>query len=145
MKNDDVLTEGLMKIIVAENLTELAFEAKDFKINLKRDYVPPKKKETHKEKEANGHQTKVATPVVVAGDFVEICSNGIGTFKSIQKNKKSALVPGLEVETGDEIGYISVMGVVTPVVAEVSGIIEEVLVADDTIVDFAKPILKLKK
>lgn len=127
----------LMKILETENLTELVYEEDGIKIQLKREYRFEEKAAPKKE-----IPTK---PVKAKENFVEVLSHRIGNFYPTVKNGESILVPGHHVKEGDEIGYILTMGVKNPVISDFSGKIVEVLAGEGAIVDFTKPILKLKK
>lgn len=127
----------LMKILETENLTELVYEEDGVKIQLKRDYKFEEKVAPKKENAPKLTNTKE--------NFVEVLSHRIGNFYSTIKNGESILVPGHYVKEGDEIGYILTMGVKNPVISDFSGKIVDILVEDGAIVDFTKPILRLKK
>lgn len=138
MKKDVNTVNELMKILETDNLTEIAYEEEGFKIFLKRDI----KKEV---------QPVVATKVVKNIKeknevYLDVVSSGIGKFYSKQnKAGESSLKIGTIVAEGEEIGYISTMGVKSSITSDFSGKIAEICVNDGDIVDFNKTILKLKK
>ncbi|MGL4980612.1 MAG: acetyl-CoA carboxylase biotin carboxyl carrier protein [Fusobacteriaceae bacterium] len=129
----------LMKILEKENLTEISYEENGIKILLKRNF---KSEQNSLQVEKN---ISVKAPKAKKENFVEILSYGIGIFYPNKKNEESILIPGEIINEGDEIGYIVAMGIKNPVVSEFTGTIIEVLVEEGDIVDFTKPILKLKK
>ncbi|MGL4402765.1 MAG: acetyl-CoA carboxylase biotin carboxyl carrier protein [Fusobacteriaceae bacterium] len=129
----------LMKILEKENLTEISYEEDGVKILLKRNYKFEKTS-------VSPLKDKVATaPKVKKDNLIEILSHNIGIFYPDKKNDESILIPGYDVKEGDEIGYILTMGVKNPVISDFTGTITEVLVEEGDIVDFTKPILRLKK
>lgn len=129
----------LMKILEKENLTEITYEEEGVKILLKRNY----KFEQASAPAAKESQAKA--PKVKKENLLEILSHRIGVFYPNKKNEESILVPGEAIKEGDEIGYILTMGVKNPVISDFTGTITEVLVGEGDIVDFTKPILRLKK
>lgn len=139
MKNSVASANELMKILEKENLTEIAYEEDGIKIILKRDYkfeeksTPPLKEGISK------------APVAKKDNVMEILSHRIGIFHPAKKNEDSILVPNHSIKEGDEIGYILTMGVKNPVISDFTGTITEILVNEGEIVDFTKPILRLKK
>ncbi|MGL4393418.1 MAG: acetyl-CoA carboxylase biotin carboxyl carrier protein [Fusobacteriaceae bacterium] len=145
MKNDNLLTEGLIKIIEAENLTELSYEEKGYKVLLKRNYDPLHKNYGEAKNIATPHLHQGGGATKVIDDTVEICSTGIGHFQFAKKGKKSVIEKGNDVNVGDEIGYAVAMGIKSPIISEFSGKVTKVLVKEGEVVDFGKPICKLKK
>lgn len=138
MKKDVNTVNELMKILETDNLTEITYEEEGFKIFLKRDL----KREV---------QPVVATKTVKNIKeknevYLDVVSSGIGKFYSKQnKAGETALKIGAIIAEGEEIGYISTMGVKSSITSDFSGKIVEVCVNDGDIVDFNKTILKLKK
>lgn len=139
MNNNISSANELMKILEKENLTEIAYEEDGVKILLKRDY------KFDKASAPVAKESPTKTPKVKKENMLEILSHRIGIFYPHKKNDDSILVPGFFIKEGDEIGYILTMGVKNPVISDFSGTIAEVLVEEGEIVDFTKPILRLKK
>ncbi|MGL4252957.1 MAG: acetyl-CoA carboxylase biotin carboxyl carrier protein [Fusobacteriaceae bacterium] len=129
----------LMKILEKENLTEIAYEEDGVKILLKRNY------KFEKISAPVVKDTLGKAPKAKKDNLLEILSHRIGVFYPNKKNEESVLIPGEVVKEGDEIGYILTMGVKNPVISDFTGTITEVLVEEGDIVDFTKPILRLKK
>lgn len=129
----------LMKILEKENLTEITYEEEGVKILLKRNY------KFEQTPAPAGKEIPAKTPKVKKDNLLEILSHRIGVFYPNKKNEESILVPGEAIKEGDEIGYILTMGVKNPVISDFTGTITEVLVGEGDIVDFTKPILRLKK
>lgn len=129
----------LMKILEKENLTEIAYEEEGVKILLKRNY------KFEQTSAPAGKEAPAKAPKVKKENLLEILSHRIGVFYPNKRNEESILVPGEAIKEGDEIGYILTMGVKNPVISDFTGTITEVLVGEGDIVDFTKPILRLKK
>lgn len=129
----------LMKILEKENLTEISYEEDGVKILLKRDY------KFQESPNPASKEVENKTPKIKKDNTLEILSHRIGTFYPTTKNEESILVPGFSIKEGDEIGYILTMGVKNPVISDFTGTITEVLVREGDMVDFTKPILRLKK
>lgn len=139
MKNSVASANELMKILEKENLTEITYEEDGIKIVLKRDYK-------FEQKSAPALKEGISkAPVAKKENIMEILSHRIGVFCPAKKNEESILVPNHSIKEGDEIGYILTMGVKNPVISDFTGTITEVLVNEGEIVDFTKPILRLKK
>lgn len=129
----------LMKILEKENLTEISYEEDGIKIILKRDY------KFEQNSPIISKESVTKAPKVKKDNVMEILSHRIGVFYPHKKNEESTLIPGFSLKEGDEIGYILTMGVKNPVISDFAGTITEVLVKEGDMVDFTKPILKLKK
>ncbi|WP_057895512.1 acetyl-CoA carboxylase biotin carboxyl carrier protein [Liquorilactobacillus oeni] len=69
----------------------------------------------------------------------------VGTFYTAEAPGKSPFVqPGEKVKTGQTVGIIEAMKMMNEVKAKKDGIVEKVLVADGTAVEFDQPLFQLK-
>lgn len=71
----------------------------------------------------------------------------VGTFYNTEKeDDDTPLVEvGQKVEKGDRIGIIEAMKVMNDIQAEVSGVVEEILVESGTAVSYDEPLIKIKE
>lgn len=139
MKKKIEVLENLMNIIASEKLTELNYEEKGLKISLKRPYAISSKKI---ESRTNNKTDKIVSSEEIEGR--KILSEGIGHFHSLSKNGTLDFKIGDSINEGDKIGYIFAMGLKTPIISKYTGFIEEIYIEEGDIIDFSKPILKLK-
>ena len=140
MKKKIEILENLMNIITSEKLTELNYEEKGLKIALKRPYVIPNKKIDNS---LNNKVNKIINAEQL--EEIKILSEGIGHFHSLSKSGTLDFKIGDSISEGDKIGYIFAMGLKTPIVSKYTGFIEEIYIEEGDVVDFNRPILKLKK
>ncbi len=140
MKKKIEILENLMNIITSEKLTELNYEEKGLKIALKRPYVIPNKKIDNS---LNNKVNKIINTEEL--EEIKILSEGIGHFHSLSKSGTLDFKIGDSISEGDKIGYIFAMGLKTPIVSKYTGFIEEIYIEEGDVVDFNRPILKLKK
>lgn len=128
MKKDIKSVEELMKILNETNLTDISFEKEGFKIKIKKSNTPVQK--------PVNVQTS-ATPII---KYEEIVSNKIGNFIFATP----AISVGDTLKKGQEVGYISTIGVKSSVVSEVEGIVREILVENGSVADFGKSLIKVE-
>ena len=140
MKKKIEILENLMNIITSEKLTELNYEEKGLKIALKRPYVIPNKKIDNS---LNNKVNKIINAEQL--EEIKILSEGIGHFHSLSKSGTLDFKIGDSISEGDKIGYIFAMGLKTPIVSKYTGFVEEIYIEEGDVVDFNRPILKLKK
>ena len=140
MKKQMEIAEKLINIITSEKLTELNYEEKGFKMTLKKPYVSQNKKVE------NVFSKKIEKNIPVnESEEIEILSEGIGHFHSLSKSEVLDFKIGDIINEGDKIGYIYAMGLKTPIISKHTGTIEKIYIEEGDVVDFNRPILKLKK
>lgn len=137
MKKDEKLIEDLIEILTKQDLTEISFSENDFKIKIKRDCV----EEVQKEEIFNEEILEVKEQE----DIEEIKSANIGKFYFYDKMGKPAISVGQSIKIGQTIGYISTVGIKTPVKSQVAGVIEEIYLKNGEATDYGKKLIKIKK
>ncbi|HCU72551.1 MAG TPA: hypothetical protein DGO43_01905 [Chloroflexi bacterium] len=83
-----------------------------------------------------------------AGDdaVTNVDSEQVGVFRAIaEEDASTPAVVGDEVEEGQVIGFVDVLGVPHEVSSPVSGVIDEVLVHDGSVVEFGQRLVKIRR
>ena len=133
MKKDLNSVEELMKILTDTNLTNISFESKGFKVDIKRsNNVVIEEQEAVEVIEA-------AAPV-----YEEIRSDNVGKFYYVDKEGTPIIKVGDKIEKGQDIGYIATIGVKSSVKSTFSGVIKEIVVENGSIADFGKALVKIE-
>ena len=130
MRGDIKAVEELMKVLQEQKLTEISYEDSNFKVTIKGPLTAAVKKEIVKE-------TKII-------DFKEVLSDHIGRYFYVKKNGEPVIEVGQKIKAGQEIGYVSTVGVNTTITSSYSGIIEEIYIENGNPVDYGRPLLKIK-
>jgi acetyl-CoA carboxylase biotin carboxyl carrier protein len=87
----------------------------------------------------------------VAGSTVDdavmnIESEQVGVFMAVAEGSEStATVVGDEVEEGQVIGFVDVLGVAHEVSSPVGGVIDEMLVHDGSVVEFGQRLVRIRR
>lgn len=82
----------------------------------------------------------------IRADAFDICSPMVGVFYSAPAENASPFVKvGDSVKKGDVIGIIEAMKLINEIVAEQSGIVDEILIENNRIVDFGQVLFRLRK
>lgn len=134
MNRDLNNVEELMKILTDTNLTNISFEEEGFKIDLRRSYVPV------------AVQEAVQAPVVeeAAPVYQEIKSENIGNFYFMDKSGSPMIKVGDRIKKGQEIGYITTIGVKSAVKSTLDGVVKEIPLDNGGIADFGKTLVKIE-
>ncbi|MDX8335711.1 MULTISPECIES: acetyl-CoA carboxylase biotin carboxyl carrier protein [Cetobacterium] len=133
MKKEEFQIEDLINVLSECGLTEISYEENEnLKIKIKkspqREIVVPK--ETPKPlKDVNKKEDNIKT----------ILSPGIGKYFY-----KEIVKVGDKIKVGQDLGYIYVMGLKTPLKSTVGGEVTEITVQDGGVVDYGKVLLKVK-
>ncbi|WP_418965710.1 acetyl-CoA carboxylase biotin carboxyl carrier protein [Cetobacterium sp.] len=133
MKKEEFQIEDLINVLSECGLTEISYEENEnLKIKIKKS--PQRKVILPKEtpqvaKEANKKEDNVKTVV----------STGIGKYFYADMVKV-----GDKIKVGQDLGYIYVMGLKTPLKSTASGEVLEITVEDGGVVDYGKVLLKVK-
>lgn len=136
MRGDIKAVEELMKVLHEQKLTEISYEDSNFKVTIKGPLTAAVKKETVKEAKVIENKEAVK--------FKEVLSDHIGRYFYMKKNGEPVIEVGQKIKTGQEIGYISTVGVDTTITSSYSGIIGEIYIENGNPVDYGRPLLKIK-
>lgn len=135
MKLDHHNIEEMMKILNRYQLEELSYEGEQGKITLTAaSGVKEKKKERSKQREREKEDTSKY-----------VISEGIGKYFFLRENGKAYIEVGEELKVGDTIGYVTSIGISTPLISKFSGVIEEILVKNGDVIDYGKKLIKIQE
>ncbi|WP_442486291.1 biotin/lipoyl-containing protein [Fusobacterium necrophorum] len=135
MKLDHHSIEEMMKILNRYQLEELSYEGEQGKITLTAaSGVKEKKKERSKQRERE--KADISKYVI---------SEGIGKYFFLRENGKAYIEVGEELKVGDTIGYVTSIGISTPLISKFSGVIEEILVKNGDVIDYGKKLIKIQE
>ncbi|MCX3067510.1 hypothetical protein OQE61_08365 [Cetobacterium somerae] len=133
MKKEEFQIEDLINVLSECGLTEISYEENEnLKIKIKKSPQPKvvMPKETPQPMKEIGKKEENIKTVV---------STGIGKYFY-----KDAVKIGDKVKVGQDLGYIYVMGLKTPLKSTVGGEVMEITVEDGGVVDYGKVLLKVK-
>ncbi|BBA52568.1 biotin/lipoyl-containing protein [Fusobacterium varium] len=136
MRGDIKAVEELMKVLHEQKLTEISYEDSNFKVTIKGPLTAAVKKEIVKETKVIENKEAV--------NFKEVLSDHIGRYFYMKKNGEPVIEVGQKIKAGQEIGYISTVGVNTTITSSYSGTIEEIYIENGNPVDYGRPLLKIK-
>lgn len=135
MKLDHHNIQEMMKIVNQYQLEELSYEGEQGKITLKASSNPRIiRKESVEKKEVKK---------VENSKF--IISEAIGKYFFLRENGKAYIEIGQELKVGDTIGYVTSIGISTPLISKFSGVIEEILVKNGDVIDYGKKLIKIQE
>ena len=133
MKKEEFQIEDLIDILSECGLTEISYEENEnLKIKVKKSPQPKvvMSRETPQPlKEINKKEENIKAVV----------STGIGKYFY-----KDVVKIGDRIKVGQDLGYIYVMGLKTPLKATVGGDVMDITVEDGGVVDYGKVLLKVK-
>ncbi|MGL5545359.1 MAG: acetyl-CoA carboxylase biotin carboxyl carrier protein [Cetobacterium sp.] len=133
MKKEEFAIEDLISILSECGLTEISYEENEnLKIKIKKS---PEKKVVI-QKEAVQQPKEI---VKKEENTKNILSTGIGKYFY-----QSSVKIGDKIKVGQDLGYIYVMGLKTPLKATVAGEVLDITVKDGGVVDYGKVLLKVK-
>lgn len=133
MENEGKIVDELIKVLSSKNLSEIKYESKELKIKVKKDLF-------EEVEEIEMEEEKQTTEEL----FSFVKSTNIGRFYFFDKNGNSLIKVGQPVKIGQIIGYISTVGIKTPIKSDKAGIIEEVLLKNGETTDYGKALIKIK-
>lgn len=136
MEKDNILIDNLIDILNKNELSEIDFQDKDLKIKVKKDIIV---EEIVEQEEIIEEFSKEAD------DFIYIKSNNIGKFFFYDKTGVPLISVGQNIKIGQTIGFVSTVGIKTPIKSEVAGYVEQILLKNGEITDYGKNLIKLKK
>ena len=137
MKKDEKLIDRMIEILSQNELTEISFSEKDFKIKIKKDIF-----------EENNEEIYIENNVIeknIEDDIKEVKSTNIGKFYFYDKNGNPMISTGQTIRAGQVIGYISTVGIKTPVKSKFAGIVEDIYLKNGEATDYGKSLIKLKE
>lgn len=133
MKKEEFQIEDLINILSECGLTEISYEENEnLKIKIKKSPQPKvviPKETPQPVKEIGKKEENIKTVV----------STGIGKYFY-----KDVVKIGDKIKVGQDLGYIYVMGLKTPLKSTVGGEVMEITVEDGGVVDYGKVLLKVK-
>ena len=133
MEKEEIMIDELIKILAEKNLSEINYESKELKIKMKKDLVQ------NLEEDIVLEEIKEEEEV-----FTYVKSTYIGRFYFFDKSGSSLLNIGDEIKVGQTIGYISTVGIKTPVKSDKNGVLEEILLKNGDTTDYGKSLIKIK-
>ncbi|MCI6152812.1 acetyl-CoA carboxylase biotin carboxyl carrier protein [Fusobacterium perfoetens] len=136
MEKDNILIDNLIDILNKNELSEIDFQDKDLKIKVKKDIIV---EEIVEQEEIIEEFSKEDD------DFIYIKSNNIGKFFFYDKTGVPLISVGQNIKIGQTIGFVSTVGIKTPIKSEVAGYVEQILLKNGEITDYGKNLIKLKK
>lgn len=136
MEKDKNIIDELIKILTREELTEINFEEKEFKIKIKKDFVEEVQPEIIEEVVSEPQKNE---------NIKDIKSTNIGKFYFYDKDGKAIISIGQTIKVGQTIGYISTVGIKTPIKSKVAGTIEDILLKNGEATDYGKILIKVKQ
>ena len=133
MKKEEFQIEDLINVLSDCGLTEISYEENEnLKIKIK--------KSPHKKIVLPKEVIQPTKDIAKKDDTLKtVVSNGIGKYFY-----KDIIKIGDKIKVGQDLGYIYVMGLKTPIKSTVSGEISEITVEDGGVVDYGKTLLKVK-
>lgn len=137
MNKDKQLIDELIRILTEKELTEINFEEKEFKIKIKRDPVEEMQEEIVEEETIN--------EPVQDENVKNIKSTNIGKFYFYDKDGKAIISIGQSIKAGQTIGYISTVGIKTPIKSKIAGTIEDILLKNGEATDYGKILIKVRQ
>ena len=133
MKKEEFQIEDLSNVLSECGLTEISYEENEnLKIKIKKSPQPKvvmPKEILQPVKEVSKKEENIKTVV----------STGIGKYFY-----EGIVEVGDKIKVGQDLGYIYVMGLKTPLKSTVGGEVTEITVEDGGVVDYGKVILKVK-
>ena len=129
--------DELIRILTEKELTEINFEEKEFKIKIKRDLI----------EEAQPAVIEEAEEIVPEQNenIKNIKSTNIGKFYFYDKDGKAIISIGQTIKAGQTIGYISTVGIKTPIKSKIAGTIEDILLKNGEATDYGKILIKVRQ
>lgn len=136
MKADIKTIEELMKILYDQKLTEVSYEDTNFKVSIKGSANGEIKKEIRNDKKPVEIKETVK--------YKEVLSDHIGRYFYMKKDGTPIIEVGQKIKVGQEIGYITTIGVNTTICSNFAGVIEEIYIENGNPVDYGRPLLKIR-
>lgn len=140
MEKEKHTIDELIRILTEKELTEINFEEKEFKIKIKRDLI----------EEVQPAVVEEAEEIVPEQNeniknIKNIKSTNIGKFYFYDKDGKAIISIGQTIKAGQTIGYISTVGIKTPIKSKIAGTIEDILLKNGEATDYGKILIKVRQ
>lgn len=140
MEKEKHTIDELIRILTEKELTEINFEEKEFKIKIKRDLI----------EEVQPAAVEEAEEIVPEQNeniknIKNIKSTNIGKFYFYDKDGKAIISIGQTIKAGQTIGYISTVGIKTPIKSKIAGTIEDILLKNGEATDYGKILIKVRQ
>lgn len=136
MEKEKQTIDELIRILTEKELTEINFEEKEFKIKIKKDLV--------EEIQAEAPEEIIAEPKENE-NIKDIKSTNIGKFYFYDKDGKAIISIGQTIKAGQTIGYISTVGIKTPIKSKIAGTIEDILLKNGEATDYGKILIRVRQ
>ncbi|WP_300359282.1 biotin/lipoyl-containing protein [Fusobacterium sp.] len=137
MDKDRDLIDELIRILSEKELSEINFEEKEFKIKIKKDLVEEVKEEIT--------ETEIVEEIKEDVNIKDIKSANIGKFYFYDKDGKAIISIGQSIKAGQTIGYISTVGIKTPIKSKIAGTIEDILLKNGEATDYGKILIRVRQ
>lgn len=137
MDTDKQLIDELIRILTEKELSEINFEEKEFKIKIKKDLNETIEPEIIEE--------EIIEENKIDENIKEIKSANIGKFYFYDKEGKAIISIGQTIKAGQTIGYISTVGIKTPIKSKIAGTIEDILLKNGEATDYGKILIKVRE
>ena len=137
MEKEKHTIDELIRILTEKELTEINFEEKEFKIKIKRDLI----------EEVQPAVVEEAEEIVPEQNenIKNIKSTNIGKFYFYDTDGKAIISIGQTIKAGQTIGYISTVGIKTPIKSKIAGTIEDILLKNGEATDYGKILIKVRQ
>ncbi|HBV24027.1 MAG TPA: acetyl-CoA carboxylase biotin carboxyl carrier protein subunit [Jeotgalicoccus sp.] len=131
----------LVKLLKEEDLAVLSISDEDTHI-----HIEQKGEAVSAEPAPQGDSGAAAVQKEESSDLAEITAGQIGTFYN-QKDENSDetfVSVGDKIKKGDQVGFIEAMKVFNDVKSDVSGVVEEIAVANGDAVEFGDVLIRIR-
>lgn len=131
----------LVKLLKEEDLAVLSISDEDTHI-----HIEQKGEAVSAEPAPQGDSGAAAVQKEESSDLAEITAGQIGTFYN-QKDENSDetfVSVGDKIKKGDQVGFIEAMKVFNDVKTDVSGVVEEIAVANGDAVEFGDVLIRIR-
>lgn len=137
MNKDKQLIDELIRILTEKELTEVNYEEKEFKIKIRKDAIMEENIEEVAE--------EISEEPKQDENIKNITSTNIGKFYFYDKDGQAIITPGQSIKAGQTIGYISTVGIKTPIKSKIAGTVEEILLKNGEATDYGKILIKIRQ
>ena len=133
----------LIQTVSSSNLGEFKYEEGDFKISLKKEKGEVRLAEQSESVPARASEQPQDSSEKKSGNVIK--SPLVGTFYNASSPDAAPFVQaGDTVKKGQVLGIIEAMKLMNEIESEVDGVIAEVLVKNGEMVDYGKPLFRVK-
>lgn len=140
--------EQIVKLIDKVNnskLTELSVEEGNFKINIKAEQAAVKVAATEKNANQVVEENACGQEQITEDNLEEIVSPLVGTFYAARAEGEEPFIKvGDTIKKGQTIGIVEAMKLMNEISATCDGIVEEILVENEALVEYGQIIVKVR-